>query len=117
MDSSVNLCSVFSRADNTMEVRSSLASCHRSTRLSIHIITRYSEIEKKRVQGLVNKMAIEMYTSEQAGGLCFNISHTNIKQLEEFSIRDMAHIWARTRARVSGAVPAPVHGKNSYPYP
>ena len=64
----------------------------------IQIITRYSDIGKKKVQGLVNKMAIETYTSEvvrlatQAGRLRFNISHANIKQLEEFSIRDLAHI-------------------------
>ena len=64
----------------------------------IQIITRYSDIGKKKVQGLTNKMAIETYMSKvvrlatQAGRLHFNISHANIKQLEEFSIRDLAYI-------------------------
>ena len=64
----------------------------------IHIITRHSEIGKKKAQGLTNKMAMETYMSEvlklatQASGLCFNVLHVNIKQLEEFSIRGLVHI-------------------------
>ena len=64
----------------------------------VETITNYSEISKQKVQGLVNKVAVEMYRNEvarlttQDSGLHFNIVHANVKKLEEFSIGGLAEV-------------------------
>jgi hypothetical protein len=62
----------------------------------VETIINYSVVGKQKVQDLASKVAVEMYRNEVArlmtpdGGLHFDIMHSNVKQLEEFSISNLA---------------------------
>ncbi|KAF8450849.1 hypothetical protein L210DRAFT_3639881 [Boletus edulis BED1] len=71
-------------------------------------VMRYSEMGKRKVEDLANKITTKTYVDEVAqlarhdGGLHFNVSCTNIKQLEAFSIPELMQVMKQNAPSLWG---------------